>query len=139
MIKIYVLVNWFFKRASCLHNKVKIALPSLCRLFVCLVVIDNLRLDQWKTIQPLVEEYYSVEQDGVYCGILPTATQYARNALFSGLMPLEIEEMYPALWVDEEEETGKNLKEKELLEKQLERAGFQIKVHTVGYLVNFSC
>lgn len=96
---------------------------------VCLVVIDNLRLDQWKTIQPLIEEHYLVEKDEVYCSILPTATQYSRNALFSGLMPLEIEKMHPSLWVDEEEETGKNLKEKELLEKQLLRSGLQFKVH----------
>jgi hypothetical protein len=96
---------------------------------VCLVVIDNLRLDQWKTIQPLIEEHYLVEKDEVYCSILPTATQYARNAIFSGLMPLEIEKMHPSLWVDEEEETGKNLKEKELLEKQLLRSGLQLKVH----------
>ena len=62
---------------------------------VCLVVIDNLRYDQWKTIQPMVEEYYTVESDEIYCSILPTATQYARNALFAGLMPLEIERLHP--------------------------------------------
>jgi len=96
---------------------------------VCLVVIDNLRLDQWKSIQPMVEEYFAVESDEIYCSILPTATQYARNALFAGLMPLEIEKIHPMLWVDEEEEEGKNLKEQELLENQLQRAGLQLKVH----------
>ena len=95
---------------------------------VCLVVVDNLRLDQWKTLQPMVEEYFTVESDEVYCSILPTATQYARNALFAGLMPLEIEKLHPTLWVDEEEEEGKNLKEHELLESQLQRAGLQLKV-----------
>jgi len=96
---------------------------------ICLVVIDNLRLDQWKTIQPVIENYYSVDTDEVYCSILPTATQYARNALFAGLMPLEIEKHHPGLWVDEEEEEGKNLKEMELLEKQIQRAGLEIKIH----------
>jgi len=96
---------------------------------ICLVVIDNLRLDQWKTIQPVIEDYYSVDTDEVYCSILPTATQYARNALFAGLMPLEIEKHHPGLWVDEEEEEGKNLKEMELLEKQIQRAGLEIKIH----------
>jgi len=96
---------------------------------ICLVVIDNLRLDQWKTIQPVIEEYYTVDTDEVYCSILPTSTQYARNALFAGLMPLEIEKHHPGLWVDEEEEEGKNLKEMELLEKQIQRAGLEIKIH----------
>ncbi len=95
---------------------------------VCLVVIDNLRFDQWKTLQPIIEEYYRVDSDDVYCGILPTATQYARNAMFAGLMPMEIEKLHPSLWVDEEEEEGKNLKEQELLEKQLQRAGLQLKI-----------
>ncbi|MFC2112540.1 PglZ domain-containing protein [Bacteroidota bacterium] len=96
---------------------------------VCFIVIDNLRLDQWKTIQPLVEEYYTVNLDEVYCGILPTATQYARNAMFAGLMPLEIEKLHPKLWVDEEDDEGKNLKEAELLDSQLKRAGLQLKMH----------
>ncbi len=96
---------------------------------VCLVVIDNLRLDQWKAIQPMLEEYFTVVSDEIYCSILPTATQYARNALFSGLMPLDIENLYPSLWVDEEEEEGKNLKEEELLEKQIQRAGLNLRIH----------
>jgi hypothetical protein len=96
---------------------------------VCLVVIDNLRLDQWKTLQPMLDEYYTVDSDEIYCGILPTATQYARNSMFAGLMPLDIEKMYPSLWIDEEEDTGKNLKELDLLEKHMERAGLNLKIH----------
>jgi len=96
---------------------------------VCLVVIDNLRLDQWKTLQPMIEEFFTVDSDEVYCGILPTATQYARNTMFAGLMPMEIEKMFPSLWVDEEEEGGKNLKEEELLESQMQRAGLKLKIH----------
>ena len=85
------------------------------------VVIDNFRYDQWKTIQPLLEEFFKVSDDATYMSILPTATQYARNAIFAGLMPLQIQEMFPNLWVDEEEEEGKNLNEKELIQTQLDR------------------
>ena len=88
---------------------------------VFFVVIDNFRYDQWKTIQPLVSELFSVTEEKTYSSILPTATQYARNAIFSGLMPLQIQEMFPNLWVDEEEEEGKNLNEKELIQTQLDR------------------
>lgn len=85
------------------------------------VVIDNFRYDQWKTIQPLLSDFFTVSDDQMYCSILPTATQYARNAIFSGLMPLQIQEMYSDLWVDEDEDEGKNLKEKELIQTQLDR------------------
>ena len=88
---------------------------------VFLVVIDNFRYDQWKTIQPLVSEFFTVSYDTTYTSILPTATQYARNAIFSGLMPLQIQEMFPDLWVDEDEDEGKNLNEKELIQTQLDR------------------
>ena len=85
------------------------------------VVIDNFRHDQWKTIQPLISEFFNVTEEATYMSILPTATQYARNAIFAGLMPLQIQEMFPNLWVDEEEEEGKNLNEKELIQTQLDR------------------
>ena len=85
------------------------------------VVIDNFRYDQWKIIQPLLAESFTVQEDQMYCSILPTATQYARNAIFSGLMPLQIQEMFPDYWVEEEDEEGKNLHEKELIQTQLER------------------
>lgn len=88
---------------------------------VFLVVIDNFRYDQWKTIQPLVSEFFNVTEDRMCMSILPTATQYARNAIFSGLMPLQIQEMYPDLWVEEIDEDGKNLSEKDLLQTQLDR------------------
>ena len=85
------------------------------------VVIDNFRYDQWKTIQPLLSELFTVQSETLYPSILPTATQYARNAIFAGLMPLQIQEMFPDLWVEEEDEEGKNLNEKELIRTQLER------------------
>lgn len=88
---------------------------------VCLVVIDNFRYDQWKMIEPLLSEFFSVTEDSLYTSILPTATQYARNAIFSGLMPEQIREMYPSLWVEEGDEETKNLHEEELIQKQIER------------------
>ncbi len=88
---------------------------------VAFVVIDNFRYDQWKTIQPLLGEYFSVSEERQYLSILPTATQYARNAIFSGLMPLQIQEIYPSLWIDEDGEESKNANEKDLIQTQLDR------------------
>ena len=87
---------------------------------VFFIVIDNFRLDQWRAIQPILSEYFTCQED-VYCSILPTATQYARNAIFSGLMPDQIATMFPDLWVDEDEEEGKNLNEAPLIQTQLDR------------------
>ena len=84
------------------------------------VLIDNFRLDQWRTIKPLLNDYFYAEED-VYYSILPTATQYARNAIFSGLMPDKIAKMFPDLWVDEDEDEGKNLNESPLIQTQIDR------------------
>ncbi len=84
------------------------------------VVIDNFRLDQWRMIRPMLSEFFIFEEE-LYTSILPTATQYARNAIFSGLMPVDIEKMFPELWVDEDEEEGKNLNESPLIETQFDR------------------
>jgi len=94
---------------------------------VCMVLIDNLRLDQWRSIFPVFEEYYRIESEELICAILPTATQYARNSMFAGLMPLEIEKLFPELWIGEEEEGGKNLREDLLLDKQIKRLGLNYK------------
>jgi hypothetical protein len=88
---------------------------------VFFVVIDNFRYDQWKTIQPLLSEWFTVKDEQMYTSILPTATQYARNAIFSGLMPAQIQELYPDLWIDEDEEESKNNNEKDLIQTQLDR------------------
>ena len=88
---------------------------------VLLCVIDNFRYDQWKTIQPLLSEFYAVQTEEQYTSILPTATQYARNAIFSGLMPLQIQQMFPNLWVEEGDEESKNQYEKELVQTLLDR------------------
>ena len=88
---------------------------------VLLCVIDNFRYDQWKTIQPLISEFYTVRSEEQYTSILPTATQYARNAIFSGLLPLQIQQMYPQYWVEEGDEETKNQYEKELVQTLLDR------------------
>ncbi len=87
---------------------------------VFLIVLDNFRYDQWKTLEREIGDQFEIDED-VYCSILPTATQYARNAIFSGLMPVQIAKMFPDLWVDEDEEEGKNLNEEPLIRTQLER------------------
>ncbi len=87
---------------------------------VFLVVIDNFRWDQWKVLAEEIGDQFDIEED-LYMSILPTATQYARNAIFSGLMPNKIASMFPDLWVDEDEEEGKNLNEAPLIRTQIER------------------
>ncbi|TYP75036.1 T9SS response regulator signal transducer PorX [Aquimarina intermedia] len=92
-----------------------------------LIVIDNLRFDQWKSFEPIVNNYYKKEQESSYYSILPTATQYARNAIFSGLMPSDMEKLHPDLWLNDTDEGGKNMNENEFLERQLKRLGLTIK------------
>ena len=87
---------------------------------VFLIVIDNFRFDQWRILSQEIGDMFDIEED-LYMSILPTATQYARNAIFSGLMPQQIATMFPDLWVDEDEEEGKNLNEAPLIETQIER------------------
>ena len=87
---------------------------------VCLIVMDNFRYDQWRMLAQEIGDQFDIEED-LYCSILPTATQYARNAIFSGLMPEQIARMFPDLWVDEDEEEGKNLNEAPLIQTQLDR------------------
>ena len=87
---------------------------------VFLIVMDNFRYDQWRMLAQEIGDQFDIDED-LYCSILPTATQYARNAIFSGLMPNKISEMFPDLWVDEDEEEGKNLNEAPLIQTQLDR------------------
>lgn len=84
------------------------------------VLIDNFRLDQWRVVKELLADYFTFDED-LYYTILPTATQYARNSIFSGLMPVQIEKLFPDLWVDEESEEGKNLNEAPLIQTQFDR------------------
>ena len=87
---------------------------------VFLIVIDNFRYDQWRMLAPEIGDMFDIDEQ-LYFSILPTATQYARNAIFSGLMPTQIAKLFPDLWVDEDEEEGKNLNEGPLIKKQIER------------------
>ena len=87
---------------------------------VCLIVLDNFRYDQWRMVAKEIGDSFDIDED-LYFSILPTATQYARNAIFSGLMPKSIADIFPSLWVDEDEEDGKNLNEEPLIQTQLDR------------------
>ncbi len=84
------------------------------------ILIDNFRLDLWISIKHLLADYFTFEEQ-LYTSILPTATQYARNSIFSGLMPIDIANLFPHLWVDEDEDEGKNLNESELVQTLFER------------------
>lgn len=88
-----------------------------------LVMIDNLRLDQWQLLKPQIEEIFWIDKESTYLSILPTTTQYARNSFFAGLLPSDIEKLYPNLWLNDEDDGGKNLHEEELIANQMKRLG----------------
>lgn len=94
---------------------------------VFFILIDNLRYDQWKILQSVFEENYRVEKEELYYSILPSVTQYARNALFAGLMPSEIQKRFPDYWVHENEQGTKNKYEEQLLGEQIKRYGLDVK------------
>lgn len=87
---------------------------------VFMIVIDNFRFDQWRTLAAEIGDQFDIDEN-MYMSILPTATQYARNSIFSGLMPNMIAKMFPDLWVDEDETEGKNLNEEPLIKTQIQR------------------
>lgn len=107
-----------------MKNKIN---PFLDDKDVFVVVIDNLRYDQWCMLSPIFSKYFTIKNEEIIYSILPTATQYARNAFFAGLMPSEIQKKHPEYWKNDEDEGGKNLFEAELLEKNLDRLGRKIK------------
>jgi CheY-like chemotaxis protein len=88
-----------------------------------MIVIDNLRYDQWKIIEPFLLDDFIVESEEIYTSILPTATQYSRNAIFAGLLPSEIQKRHPNLWKNDEDDGGKNIYEEEFLLDNLQRLG----------------
>jgi len=94
---------------------------------VFFIVIDNLRLDQWKVLEPLISEYFNVDEESNYFSILPTTTAYARNAIFSGLLPSDMEKYDGDIWVGDDEEGGKNNHEGEFLNRQLKRRRINVK------------
>lgn len=106
--------------------KDKIA-PKIGKEQLAVLVIDNLRFDQWKMVEPIFTKYFVKEEEEIIYSILPTATHYARNAFFAGLMPSEIEKKFPNLWKNEEDEGGKNMHEKDFLEANLKRLGKNVK------------
>lgn len=87
------------------------------------ILIDNLRFDQWKAIQPIFSESFRIHEEDTFYAILPTATQYARNAIFAGMLPIDIEKQFPSQWKNDDEEGGKNLFEEEFLRAHLKRLG----------------
>jgi CheY-like chemotaxis protein len=95
---------------------------------VFMILVDNLRFDQWRAISETLDQRFRVDDEDAYLSILPTTTQYARNAIFSGMLPLDIERKYPDKWSNDEDEGGKNLYEKEFLEDQLKRLRRDIKM-----------
>lgn len=90
-----------------------------------MVLIDNLRFDQWKVIEPVINQHFRNVEEDMFYSILPTSTQYSRNAIFAGLTPLEIEKRYPLEWKNDDEEGGKNLYEELFLDSQLRRLNFK--------------
>lgn len=104
------------------QNKV---FPLLDKGKVLVVIIDNLRYDQWKIIEQEINGLYRTDEETIFSSILPTATQYARNAMFSGMMPGEIQRQHPELWVDENDEGSKNIHEEELCRMQMRRLGLE--------------
>lgn len=119
--------SWFSNittnRPTMSHNIIKEkVIPCLQKQEkVAFLVIDNCRYDQWRILAPIIQHYYKIESEEIACSILPSATQYARNALFAGLMPSEIQKIYPQFWLNDEDSSGKNKFEEELLKLLLSR------------------
>ncbi|WKV10786.1 bifunctional response regulator/alkaline phosphatase family protein [Marivirga harenae] len=102
---------------------------------VFFIVIDNLRFDQWKLLEPEILKYFNIEEEDNYYSILPTTTAYARNSIFSGLLPDEMANKHPDLWVTEDDDEGKNNFEDKFLERQLKRKNISGK-YTYNKIVN---
>lgn len=122
--------DWFSgaeEAPDMVHNMLKERVFPLLNEPVFLVVIDNLRYDQWQILKPIISNYFNIDKEEIIYSILPTATHYARNALFAGLMPSEIAKRFPNDWLNEEDEGGKNMKEDVFLEANLKRNGKQVK------------
>ncbi|MEO1414063.1 MAG: bifunctional response regulator/alkaline phosphatase family protein [Bacteroidota bacterium] len=94
---------------------------------VFFILVDCLRLDQWRAFQSIISELFYVVKEQAYYSILPTATQYARNSIFAGMMPLEISQRYPKLWLNDDEEGGKNKHEAAFVESMLKRHRLNVK------------
>lgn len=93
------------------------------------LLIDNFRYDQWLMVRDIMAPHYNIAEEDFYCAILPTATQYARNSIFAGLTPLSISKLYPDMWLNDNEEGGKNQHEEEFLRRLLTKSGKEGKMH----------
>ncbi|MBI34555.1 MAG: two-component system response regulator [Flavobacteriales bacterium] len=111
-------------------------IPKLSEGSTFLVVLDCLRYDQWRILQPEFSKHFIIEEDDCYFSILPTATQFARNSLFAGLLPSEIEKRFPKLWVNENEDERKNEYEEDLLRELLKRCGKSDKKMSFNKITN---
>jgi len=110
------------------HNLFKkIVAPIVKEKPTLLVVMDNIRYDQFRMMEPVINQYFKKQKEYDYFSILPTATQYARNAIFSGMLPLEMEKNYPQWWLNDADEGGKNLYESEFLTAQIKRLKLDLK------------
>jgi hypothetical protein len=120
------------------HNLFKkVVVPLIQKKPTLLVVMDNIRYDQFRLMEGVINSYYKKTAEYDYYSILPTATQYARNAIFSGLLPLEMEKQFPQYWKNDNDEGGKNLYENEFLMGQLASLRMNIK-HEYFKITNFA-
>ena len=122
-------VDWFNNEGPLMsHNLLKEKVfPKINKETTFLIVIDNLRYDQWQIIKPLLMENFTTQEEFLYYSILPTATQYARNALFAGLLPLEIQKKFPSKWKNEDDQGSKNKFEQDFLNDNLSRNNISCK------------
>jgi len=95
---------------------------------VFFILIDNLRYDQWKFLQPLIEDLFRIQEEDLYLSILPTTTQYCRNSIFAGLLPNEIEKRFPNKWMNDEDDGGKNQFEQEFVSDFFNRHNKNVKL-----------
>ncbi len=110
------------------HNLMKEKVfPQLGEEPVFFIVIDNLRYDQWKILAEDIAPYFNIEEEEAYYSILPTTTAYARNAIFSGELPLEMSKKHPDLWVSDADDDGKNNNEDKFIARQLKKQRLDIK------------
>ncbi len=93
------------------------------------LLIDNFRYDQWLMVRDMIAMHYNIEHEDFYCAILPTATAYARNAIFAGLTPLSISKLYPEQWLNDNQDGGKNLHEEDFLRKLMGKSGRSEKLY----------
>ena len=121
--------DWFKNEGPLMSHELlkEKVFPNIKNDKTFLIVIDNLRYDQWQVIRPILMERFTAKEESLYYSILPTATQYARNALFAGMMPSEIQKHFPSKWKNEDDEGSKNKFEADFLNANLSNNGINCK------------